>query len=670
MTIRYIPYYPEPVSGQAVLSNFNRLLRYKGSNDLEPRLARGMPLYEAELVETVGDPGSGNMVFRGDCMSTCAYLKDKGIKVDLVYIDPPFASGADYAKKIYLRRNPKIAEAIEKAESELSMDDFKQFEEKMYGDIWDKEKYLSWMYENLLAIRSVMSEKASIYVELDTHIGHYVKILMDEIFGEDHFVNEIIWRRTFSHSDVGQGAKHLGRLHDIIFYYTMSDDYVLNTVYTPHSEDYIKNFYRYEDGDGRRYRLVSMLGPGGAAKGNPFYEVMGVSRYWAFSKERMQKMIDEGRVVQNSPGSVPQKKLYLDETPGVPLQDIWMDVPAVQGGATENCNYATQKPELLLERIIRSSSNEGMTVADFFGGSGVTAAVAHKLGRKFIHSDVGINSIQTTRDRLKTINGRFDVFEIKDGVSLYRNPVQTMDKLKSLIPGLKNEDSLDKFWEGAINDPRFGLVPVYVPNLMDSSTRILYEALMRRILYEAIPDLADLPNVKKVVVYYIDVSDMDKILDIVSKDKDLNLEIEFRDLKDVLDDVVLEDEIEYDLDEDRSIIDGGFVMRISRFYSDAVVRRIDSFNLKSAQNDKKGKFKPITVSDNGLELIEFISLDCSSGDGPWNSDFEIKIEYTSKLTLNGMKTDEYWDGTIRFPRRPLRMKVRNICGDETVFLMR
>ena len=117
----------------------------------------------------------------------------------------------------------------------------------MYGDVWDKEKYLSWMYENLMAIKSVMSETASIYVELDNHIGHYVKILLDEVFGEDNFVNEIVWKRTFSHSDVGQGAKHLGRLHDVIFLYSMSADYVLNTVYTSYSQEYIDNFFRYQD---------------------------------------------------------------------------------------------------------------------------------------------------------------------------------------------------------------------------------------------------------------------------------------------------------------------------------------------------------------------------------------------------------------------------------------
>ena len=181
MPIKYVPFIPEPIEGQAVLGNFNRILKYKGADDTSMVLQRGMPLYEMEKQETVGENTGGNMVIRGECVSACAHLKERGIQVDLVYIDPPFASGADYAKKVYIRRNPKVAEAIAQAEQELDIDELKAFEEKMYGDVWEKEKYLSWMYENLMAIKSVMSETASIYVHLDWHIGHYVKILLDEI---------------------------------------------------------------------------------------------------------------------------------------------------------------------------------------------------------------------------------------------------------------------------------------------------------------------------------------------------------------------------------------------------------------------------------------------------------------------------------------------------------
>ena len=167
MPIKYVPFFPEPIEGQALLDNFKRTLRYKGAYDVTAKLKRGMPLYEMEKQETVGANADGNMVIRGECVSACAYLKEQGITVDLVYIDPPFASGADYAKKVYIRRNPKVAEAIAKAEEELECEDFKAFEETMYGDVWDKEKYLNWMYENLCAIKSVMSETASIYVHLD-----------------------------------------------------------------------------------------------------------------------------------------------------------------------------------------------------------------------------------------------------------------------------------------------------------------------------------------------------------------------------------------------------------------------------------------------------------------------------------------------------------------------
>ena len=196
MPIKYVPFIPEPVEGQAVLGNFNRILRYKGADEVSMTLQRGMPLYEMEKQETVGENADGNVVIRGECVSACAYLKEQGVQVDLVYIDPPFASGADYAKQVYIRRNPKVAAAIVQAEQEVDIDELKAFEEKMYGDVWDKEKYLSWMYENLMAIKSVMSESASIFVHLDYHIGHYVKILLDEIFGEDSFSGEIIWKRT------------------------------------------------------------------------------------------------------------------------------------------------------------------------------------------------------------------------------------------------------------------------------------------------------------------------------------------------------------------------------------------------------------------------------------------------------------------------------------------
>ena len=660
MPIKYVPFIPEPIEGQAVLGNFNRILRYKGADETSMILERGMPLYEMEKQETVGENKDGNMVIRGECVSACAYLKEQGIQVDLVYIDPPFASGADYAKKVYIRRNPKVAEAIEKAEQELDIDELKAFEEKMYGDVWDKEKYLNWMWENLMAIKSVMCETASIYVHLDYHIGHYVKILLDEVFGEDNFRNEIIWKRSTAHSD----SSGFANLHDSVFYYSKSEEYIFNTQYVPYSQEYIDHYYRNSDPDGRKY-LDRDLSAKGLQGGGYAYSWNGISGYWRCPIETMRKYEAAGRIYYTKNGTARYKQ-YLDEMPGVPAQDLWTDIYAVNSQAAERIDYATQKPEALLERIINASTNINMFVADFFGGSGVTAAVANKLERRFIHCDIGLNSIQTTRDRLVADGAEFDVLEIKDGVQLYRNPVQTMDKIKSLIPGLKNEDSLDSFWEGAISDSKLGTVPVYVPNLMDSSSKLLDKVLMNRIIHQAIPDLDS--NIKKVIVYYIDIIDEAEIQKFIKEDDSTTVEIELRDLKAVLDEVVIGDHAEFHTEETHDDLFGGWVVFIDAFMSDRIFSKIQEFNQKSLLNSSSKKpYKPIEISEEGLELIEFLSLDCTSAEGEWHSDSEIKIDKNGYVIRDGEKTKEFWDGCIRSEKKPLRLKIRNICGDETVW---
>ena len=639
MPIKYVPFIPEPVEGQAVLGNFNRILKYKGADDVSMTLQRGMPLYEMEKQETVGENADGNMVIRGECVSACAYLKEQGIQVDLVYIDPPFASGADYAKKVYIRRNPKVAEAIAQAEQELDIDELKAFEEKMYGDVWDKEKYLNWMYENLMAIKSVMAPTATIFVHLDYNISHYVKILMDEVFGDTGFLNNIVWcyqTRQFS-------KKYFNRKHHDIFWYANNPDkYIFNWdapgVLQEYSEATIKK-YKLHDENGY-YRLC-----GRGIEGSPIKGAKDVDPQWEFDHPEL--------VVRD----------YLGE--GFAPSDYWM-IDIVNQAATERTDYSTQKPEALLDRIIKASSNEGMIVADFFGGSGVTAAVANKLGRKFIHCDIGLNSIQTTRDRLVADGAEFDVLEIKDGVQLYRNPVQTMDKIKSLIPGLKNEDSLDSFWEGAISDSKLGTVPIYVPNLMDSASKLLDKVTMNRIIHQAIPDLDS--NIKKVIVYYIDITDEAEIQKFIKDDDSTNIEIELRDLKTVLDDVIIGDYAEFHAEETHEDLLGGYAVTIDKFISDRVLSKIAEFNQKAFLNSSAKKpYKPIEISEDGLELIEFLSIDCTAAEGEWHSDSEIKIDKNGFVIINGAKTKDFWDGSICSENKPLRLKIRNICGDETVW---
>lgn len=634
MPIKYVPFIPEPIEGQAVLGNFNRILKYKGADDVSMMLRRGMPFYEMEKQETVGENANGNLVIRGECVSACAYLKEKGIQVDLVYIDPPFASGADYAKKVYIRRNPRVAAAIAQAEQELDIDDLKTFEEKMYGDVWDKEKYLNWMYENLMAIKSVMSETASIYVHLDWHIGHYVKILMDEVFGEDNFINEIVW----GYKDIGAKAvPYFKKKHDTIYMYQKQDanERVFNVQRQQLSESTLKRFGDYFNKDGViTYAWLKENNPG------------------VFKK------------LKGHPNDLNQP--WLDKNNGQPLSDWWDDISPLKSHFDESEDYATQKPEALLERIIKASSNENMLVADFFGGSGVTAAVASKLDRRFIHCDIGLNSIQTTRDRLKSNGAEFDMLEIKDGVQLYRNPVQTMDKIKLLIPGLKNEDSLDSFWEGAISDSKLGTVPVYVPNLMDSSSKLLDKVMMNRILHQAIPELDG--NIKKVIVYYIDITDKDEILRFIKEDDSTTVKIELRDLKTVLDDVIIGDYAEFHTKESHDDLFDGYVVTIDKFISDRVLSKIAEFNQKAFLNSSvKKPFKPIEISEDGLELIEFLSVDCTAAEGEWHSDSEIKIDKNSYVIANGTKTKEFWNGLICCEQKPFRLKIRNICGDETVW---
>lgn len=688
MATKYISYYPNTLEGQALLDNFvrtRRILRYRDNDRIVEHIKRGMPLYEVESLEKRGANEKHNLMMHGECLSTCAYLKEQGIEVDLVYIDPPFASGADYAKKIYIRRNPLVQKAMKEAEQNLDNEEMKEFEEKMYGDIWDKERYLNWMYENLMAIKSVMSENASIYVHLDDHIGHYVKILMDEIFGEGNFRNDISWKSTASHND---SSKSFSSISDHIYFYSLSENGVFNTLYTPYTDEYIANEW-IKLPSGRYYKAENMLDPQLKMEE---YDFHGTRARWRTTPEKFEVLWNaEQTEVPNSHGRIklgkngkPIKRcriIFKDELPGTPINDIWNDISYVAGRSQEKEDYATQKPEALLERIIKASSNEGMLVADFFGGSGVTAAVAHKLNRRFIHGDVNINSLQTARDRLVNAGAEFEIKEVKDGVRLFRNPVQTMDKLRdNLIPGLTANAKLDsQYWAGSIMDSKYGMMPVYLPNLLDGSKRVLDKSEMMNIIHKALPDLPD--EVKRVIIYYVDVEEINELRQFIEAENQQTLiEFELRDLKQVLDEVIMEDEAEWDLQEakDSLGLSMGWKLQLKSFHSDRIAKKVHDFNEKGVlQTNKKrasGKsanFSKIKLSDEGLETIEWASVDCVNAEknAPWHSDMEVKIEKMGTVTINGKKTQDYWDASIVSDDKPLRLKIRNICGDETIFVL-
>jgi len=620
MAIKYEPYPASVIDGQAVLDNFQRTRRtlyYRNSDGVVKRLMRGMPLYDVVSTEPVNGGSADNKLIQGECLTTCAYLKANNIKVDLVYIDPPFASGADYAKKVVLR-------SAKGKDAELEADAQDGFEEKMYSDIWTKEQYLNWMYENLMAIKSVMSETASIYVHLDWHIGHYVKILLDEVFGEQNFRNEIIW--YYTNKMTGSTDPHdFVCEHDTIFRYSKSDEY-LYTLLTEVRDEPVKQSKR-----------VKVNG------------------------KNMRARDENGNIIYD---------ISTDKN----IKDVWT-IPYIGSTDSQRVDYATQKPEALLERIIKASSNEGMLVADFFAGSGVTAAVAQKLGRRFITCDVNQNSILTTRDRLVNLGARFQKMKVQDGVSLYRNPAQTQDRLEKMV-GLYKDDSLGEPWAGYQVSGEYGKVPVYLPSL-EQYERTLDPGTMTDIAQRHVMYLPD--DVKRVRVYFVDIEDPEETERIIRQCKNPLVKIELCDLKKLLSEYVAEDDADLSAPEliEVDLLTKVWQVRVNSFHSERVNNKINEYNnkkqlqaLKAKEKDKEVAFKPILLSETELETIEWLSLDCTAADGEeWHSDAEVKIEKNCHVRRNGGKeTKEPWDGTIRTQdkRKPLRLKIRNICGDETV----
>jgi len=360
-----------------------------------------LPASGADWTHWPKDLPQGGLLYHGDNKEVLAHLLANGFRgqVKLIYIDPPFDSGADYVRKVQLR-GPK-------GTLKIDGEDYALGEQVQYTDIWSNDNYLQFMYERLLMLKELLSEDGSIWLHCDWHRSHLLRCLVEEVFSSEGFVNQIIWKRGHAHSDSAQGSSHLGRLHDVILLCSKGPNRTFNQQFTPYEKQYIDTYYKFiEEGTGRRYWLDNIQGPGGAAKGNPYYEVMGVSRYWRYSKERMSQLIAEGRILQTTPGTVPKYKRYLDEMRGRPVQDVWDDIQSLAGmGAseTERLEYPTQKPEELLERILATSSNPGDLVLDCFIGSGTTAAVAQKLGRRWIGCDINKGAIQTTAKRLQGV---------------------------------------------------------------------------------------------------------------------------------------------------------------------------------------------------------------------------------------------------------------------------
>jgi site-specific DNA-methyltransferase (adenine-specific)/adenine-specific DNA-methyltransferase len=379
----------------------------------EPRKAA--PEIQADLFDTRGRQLRGwtNKLIWGDNKLILSSLKSGALRqqieeaggLKLIYIDPPFDVGADFSMDIEIggetfHKEPNLLEQI------------------AYRDTWGRgaDSFISMIYERLILMRDLLAAEGSIYVHCDWRVNGYMRLALEEVFGKDNFRNQVIWKRTGARS----GTVGFNIIDDSILFFSRSDHLIWNTQYVPYSQDYLDDFFRYRDSSGRRYRLTILTAPGkrtgssgGSWRGcNPTQK----GRHWAFPKymrpklknpetENLQEALDEldamGRIHwPEKEDGVPSFMQFEDEMEGVELQSIWADISPIGAQALERCGYNTQKPEALLERIIKASSNENDLVADFFCGSGTTAAVAEKLGRKWIATDLGKFGIHTTRKRL------------------------------------------------------------------------------------------------------------------------------------------------------------------------------------------------------------------------------------------------------------------------------
>jgi DNA modification methylase len=369
--------------------------------------------------------------------------------VDLVYLDPPFNSNQDY--------NVLFADHS----GERSSSQIRAFEDTWHWDLGaeasyrevvegggkvadamlamrtflgesDMMAYLAMMAPRLLELRRVLKATGSIYLHCDPTASHYLKLLMDAVFGPQHFRAEIIWKRSSAHSDTKQGSKKHGRVHDVLLFYSKGEVWTWNELYTPYSESYVGRDYRLVDEDtGRRFRRGDLTAarPGGDTeyewwvkkregarerwkadlddehlRPKPGWEYKCVrpykGRYWAYSKDNMREFAREGRLRHTFKG-MPEYKRFLDEMPGVSLQDLWTDITPIIAGTTERLGYPTQKPEALLERIIASSSNQSDLVLDPFCGCGTAVAVAQRLNRRWIGIDITHLAVNLIKHRLR-----------------------------------------------------------------------------------------------------------------------------------------------------------------------------------------------------------------------------------------------------------------------------
>jgi len=350
-----------------------------------------------------------NQLFFGDNLEILRSGRIPVNSVDLIYLDPPFNSNATYNILFAEKSGEKSAAQITAFEdtwhwgdeSAAAYDDVVRGDRPRLADLLralyaflgrnDMMAYLAMMAARLVELHRVLKPTGSLYMHCDPTASHYLKMILDAIFGAINFRNEVVWKRFTFHAD----AKRFGRVTDRVFFYTKSSKFTFNQIKVPFSEDYISNKFVHIDEKGRKYRLDNLNPPGGRG---PVYEFHGVIKAWRYSEGNMRQLEKEGRIYFRS--KIPQLKRYLDELPGQAVHDLWADISPINPQAKERLGYPTQKPEALLERIIRASSNEGDLVLDSFCGCGTTITVAERLKRRWIGIDITHLAIALIKKRL------------------------------------------------------------------------------------------------------------------------------------------------------------------------------------------------------------------------------------------------------------------------------
>jgi DNA modification methylase len=373
-----------------------------------------LPLQTVDWSDWPKDLPHGGLLYHGDNKDVLAHLLANGFrgKVKLVYIDPPFDSGADYVRKVQLRGA--------KGTVKIDGEDYTLGEQVQYSDIWANDNYLQFMYERLLMLRELLAEGGALYLHCDWNKSHHLRCVLEEVFGAEHFRNEIVWKRTTARS----GSGTFNHIHDTILFATKGDKFTWRQQHLPYSKDYIESNFK-EGPDGRLFRETPITAPGRRAgpSGSPWKgldpSTIGRGRHWAIPEvaklllspgqvESPQTAFDAlermGRIRWAKDGDGrPNFIQYLDDLPGVELQSIWTDFSALSSNSSETEEYPTQKPEILLERLVESSCTHNDIVLDCFIGSGTTAAVAQRLGRRWIGCDINKGAIQTTAKRIQDL---------------------------------------------------------------------------------------------------------------------------------------------------------------------------------------------------------------------------------------------------------------------------